>query len=153
MALIHLIYVSTASKEIVDADLDSILESSVRHNTKNDVTGLLLFVENRFIQVLEGQEVAVNETLGRIAEDPRHYDLIVLERTAIPGRSFDRWSMGFHRLTSAEVNSKPGFAAFLEPDFDASSIGAKPGTALRMLREFVRVAKYRNDQSSQSGVI
>lgn len=150
MALIHLIYISTASKEIDDSDLDSILEASVRHNTSNDVTGLLLFVGNRFIQVLEGQEVAIIETLERITKDPRHTDLVVLERTAIPSRSFDRWSMGFHSLTSDEINSKPGFVAFLEPDFDASSIGAKQGIALRMLREFVRVAKSRADRSSHS---
>jgi hypothetical protein len=151
MALIHVIYVSTANKKIVDADLDSILESSVSHNTKNDVTGLLLYVGNRFMQVIEGQEVAINETMARIAKDPRHTDLVVLERTAIANRSFDKWSMGFHRLNALEVIEKPGFAAFLEPDFDASKIGAKQGVALRMLREFVRVANDGSDGVAHAG--
>jgi hypothetical protein len=151
MALIHVIYVSTANKKIVDADLNAILDSSVRHNIKNDVTGLLLFAGNRFMQVLEGQEVAINETMARIAKDSRHTDLVVLEQTAIARRSFDKWSMGFHRLNELEVNSKPGFAAFLEPDFDASTIGAKQGVALRMLREFVRVANDDSDGVAHSG--
>jgi hypothetical protein len=151
MALIHVIYVSTANKKIVDADLDSILESSVRHNFKNDVTGLLLFVGNRFMQVLEGQEIEINETMTRIAEDSRHTDLVVLERTAIASRSFDKWNMGFHRLNAHEANSKPGFADFLEPGFDASKIGAKQGVAMRMLREFVRVANDGSDGVTHSG--
>jgi hypothetical protein len=102
------------------------------------------------MQVLEGQEVAINETMARIEKDSRHTDLVVLERTAITSRSFDQWSMGFHRLNAFEINSKPGFTVFLEPDFDASKIGAKQGVALRMLKEFVRVANDRSDGVSHS---
>ncbi len=150
MALIHVIYVSTATKKIVDKDLESILESSVRHNNKNEVTGLLLFAGNRFMQVLEGQEVAINETMARIEKDSRHSDLVVLERTAIASRSFEKWSMGFHRLNSIEISSKPGFAELLEADFDATKLGAKKGLALRMLKEFVRVANSGSVGSSHA---
>jgi hypothetical protein len=95
MALIHLIYVSTASIDYDDDELDRMLESSVRHNTSQHVTGMLLYARGNFIQVLEGEDTAVDETYDRIAKDPRHKGLIVIEREPIKKRDFDQWNMGF----------------------------------------------------------
>lgn len=136
MALIHLIYVSTATRELDAAELDKILEASARHNTPQHVTGMLLYAEGNFMQVLEAEEEAIDETYSRIASDPRHTDLFVIEREPIERRDFDQWSMGFRRLGATEAAAHPAYAPFFERGFDAAQIGAHPGLALDMLKEF-----------------
>lgn len=136
MPLIHLIYVSTARAEYGLAELERILESSVRHNTPQQVTGMLLYAAGNFMQVLEGEDTAVDETMSRIEQDPRHFDIHVIEREAIAERSFPGWSMGFRRLGVPEATAHPAYAPFFEWGFKASDIGARPGLALDMLRNF-----------------
>lgn len=136
MSLIELIYVSTATEEIDAAGLDRILESAARHNQPQGVTGMLLYAGGSFMQVLEGEESAVDETMGRVVQDPRHTDIIVLCREPIAHRSFLQWNMGFRRLGASEGTTHPAYAPYFQNGFDAASIGAHPGLALEMLREF-----------------
>lgn len=136
MPLIHLLYVSTASADFDSTQLAQVLDSSARHNAPQEITGMLLYAAGNFMQVLEGEAAAVDETYARILKDPRHSDVFLLERAPIAQREFGQWSMGFRRLGAAESVSHPAFAPFFEGGFDAQSIGAKPGLALDMLREF-----------------
>ncbi|MCK6375779.1 MAG: BLUF domain-containing protein, partial [Zoogloea sp.] len=64
--LVQLIYVSSAARLLDEQALRAILESSVRHNTPQAVTGMLLYANGAFMQVLEGDEAAVAETMSRI---------------------------------------------------------------------------------------
>lgn len=136
MALINLIYVSSAFEEADTAALERILQAAAHNNAAHHVTGMLLYAGGTFMQVLEGEEADVDAIFERIRRDPRHTDLMVLERCAIPGRSFERWNMGFRRLGRDQAQSHPGFAPFFEAGFDAASIGARPGLALEILQAF-----------------
>lgn len=136
MALINLIYVSRAVEELPEAELDKILASSVRHNKPQSVTGLLLYAEGSFMQVLEGDAASVEETFTRIQKDPRHTDIYVLEQGPIEARSFEHWHMGFKRLGARELAAYPDYAPFFREGFDPASIGAQPGLALDMLLNF-----------------
>jgi hypothetical protein len=136
MAIINLIYVSSSYREIDADELDQILEASNRRNMADQITGMLLYAGGSFMQVLEGEEAVVDATFARIENDPRHFDVFVLERAPIEQRSFDRWSMGFRRLSHADVIAHPAYAPFFSGGFDAASIGARPGLALEMLKDF-----------------
>ena len=76
-------------------DLKDILESAKRNNMANGVTGALLFDQNYFAQVLEGDRKAVTQTFCRILKDPRHSDHVILDARAIDQRRFADWSMCF----------------------------------------------------------
>jgi hypothetical protein len=138
MALIHLIYVSTAFRELDTDDLDRILESAIRRNTALNVTGMLLYADGSFMQVLEGEAAAVDEVFARVENDARHTGIFLIERSPIDERSFDRWSMGFKRLDAREAAAHPAYAPFFERGFDAARIGAHPGLAFDMLIDFSR---------------
>jgi hypothetical protein len=138
MALIHLIYVSTAFREPGTDDLDRILESAIRRNTALNVTGMLLYADGSFMQVLEGEAAAVDEVFARVENDARHTGIFLIERSPIDERSFDRWSMGFKRLDAREAAAHPAYAPFFERGFDAARIGAHPGLAFDMLIDFSR---------------
>jgi hypothetical protein len=73
VSLISLIYVSRAGEQFGTGELTHILESAVRHNTAQSLTGMLLYSNGNFMHVLEGEEAAVDETYSRIQQDPRHF--------------------------------------------------------------------------------
>ncbi|WP_147321368.1 BLUF domain-containing protein [Rhodoferax lacus] len=135
MQLTQLIYVSV----LVDRDesvLGSILESSVRRNLQNGITGMLLYADGNFIQALEGTEAAVLETYQRICSDTRHDYVTTVHADPLRARCFAQWSMGFRQLGSQEAADFPQYAPYFEYGFDASALQAAPGVALDMLRLF-----------------
>ena len=67
----RLAYVSAPSVPVGDVILD-IVRVSERLNVECGVSGLLLYGELRYFQVLEGENDAVSATLGRIRADLRH---------------------------------------------------------------------------------
>jgi len=91
----QLVYVSVASQEFSVGQLAELLAAARAQNTRIGVTGLLLYHEGSFLQLLEGPSEAVDATFRRIERDPRHSDVHVLLRGRVPAREFDGWSMGF----------------------------------------------------------
>jgi hypothetical protein len=135
MALFELLYVSTQNKESA-YEVAAILESSVRHNKRNAITGMLLYCGGNFMQVLEGDEVDVMETYSRIQNDKRHHDVMNLMASEIPSRNFDKWSMGFKHISASEVAKLPQYAPFFDLNKQSLFLEEKPSLALEMLRVF-----------------
>ena len=79
-------------------DIAAILAVSRRNNAAEGITGMLLYHDQSFLQVLEGEEPALSRRFERIARDPRHRNLIVLARGGVQARAFGAWRMGFARL-------------------------------------------------------
>jgi hypothetical protein len=65
--LIHLIYAGSAVGTPDAAALARVLRDSRRNNVRVDVTGMLLYTEGTFFQVLEGPAAAVDATFATIA--------------------------------------------------------------------------------------
>ncbi|MBK8838303.1 MAG: BLUF domain-containing protein [Hyphomonadaceae bacterium] len=96
MSDIHrLIYVSAAREEMTPAQLDSVLAVARKNNEPIGVTGLLLFHDGSFFQVLEGPKNAVMRIFSAIERDPRHSRVIVLQTKSTDTRAFPNWSMGY----------------------------------------------------------
>jgi hypothetical protein len=93
----QLLYVSNTSRDIAPADLDDILTASRRNNALLGVTGLLLFIDGGFLQMLEGEEIAVRTLYARITADRRHWGPRLMLDREVPVRAFPEWSMGFER--------------------------------------------------------
>ena len=87
---------SRADDKICYSDIQNMLESAQRHNLKNGITGLLMYKENHFIQILEGSESAVLETMARIIQDRRNHHLRVMVESRSNQRIFENWAMAFH---------------------------------------------------------
>lgn len=136
MSLSNLIYLSTASPGLTSEEIGAILDTSRLRNRERAITGMLLLSRGNFMQVLEGEADALDETMRRILEDKRHHDVIVLEKEPILSRSFAEWSMGFRALEAADAASHEGFAPFFKNGFDVTAIGAKKGLALDLLLNF-----------------
>lgn len=83
----------TISPEDRKAELMSILEASRSKNVDRNITGALLVWQDYVVQTLEGEEEAVRRLYEKIATDPRHEALTLLEAQSVESRAFARWSM------------------------------------------------------------
>lgn len=136
MALMHLVYVSSCVVPMSGEDLAALLYVSVTRNAVDGVTGMLLHAGASFLQVLEGEEAPVEATFARIARDPRHTGVCVVERAGLARRDFRGWHMAFRALGRADAQAHPGAARWFEGGFDAAALAARPRLALELLIEF-----------------
>ena len=88
-------YVSTASSKLNENNIEEILNRSEDKNNKKDITGLLLFSEGNFFQIIEGEEKMVKNLFQKIKEDQRHYNIIKLFEKPIQKESFDGYKCDF----------------------------------------------------------
>lgn len=134
--LFHLIYVSTAVAPMSDDALAELLRQSRTRNVRNRITGLLLYKNGRFMQVLEGDEASVMRIFASIERDARHKNIDVLRAEYIQYRDFPDWSMGFRNVDKLDPATLPGYTPFLERDFTAEYFSADTVEAHWMLLAF-----------------
>jgi hypothetical protein len=110
--LILLAYSSVATRHF---DRDSLMELLTFARTFNDshgLTGMLLYVDESFFQILEGDPDELHALYGRIEHDNRHAKIIKLIEMPIEKRTFARWSMGYAKVTREELAKIPGLNDF-----------------------------------------
>jgi len=113
MAFYQLVYTSSASEHFTKVELLDLLAQSRNRNEELGITGLLLYHGGNILQVLEGDESAVEKLFGRIAMDTRHRGIIVLFREFIEEREFAQWAMGFRDLEDGSLESLEGYDAMM----------------------------------------
>jgi hypothetical protein len=72
------------------------------NNPANAITGVLLATETHFLQLLEGEFEALNDTLERISRDTRHYKVQMISFSEIEERRFGDW--GMHGIGLFDLN-------------------------------------------------
>jgi hypothetical protein len=101
--MFQIVYTSKARIAFLPHDLEHLLRVARERNAARGVTGMLVFCEQQFLQVLEGEAREVVATFNKIELDPRHRNLDVLHRGySKAGKRFREWSMGFHHVASAQ---------------------------------------------------
>ena len=131
------IYTSQSTADVGDAELSAILAVSIKNNQRSDVTGLLIFNQGTFMQVLEGSSAAVDATLHRIKRDSRHTKFNLLVRNISKTREFSRWDMAIRHICAADTEALPALAPFFAQGFDAATIGAKPGLCMDLMKALI----------------
>mgnify|MGYP006286524359 CR=1 FL=1 len=95
----RLMYISTTTRKLTHAEVEEIAAKSVINNSRDRVTGVLLFAHEFFFQILEGDPDDVDRVLTRIRNDARHRDILILKvETDVGERIFGEWSMKTVRL-------------------------------------------------------
>jgi hypothetical protein len=98
----QLCYASTATREMPRQALFDLLTEARRYNTKAGITGLLLYQNGQFLQVLEGEADPVRALFKRICNDKRHTRIALLFEELVSERQYPDWSMGFQALDGSE---------------------------------------------------
>lgn len=134
-----LTYVSSASTLLTKDQLTAILETARERNSAAQVTGMLLYKDGNFMQVLEGERAIVDKLFQKIRGDARHKGVLVLLAGDVEQRSFPDWSMGFRDLRSPELAHLPGFSDFLNTSLAAEEFISSPSRARKLLLTFKRL--------------
>lgn len=109
----YLIYISTATRLLADAELLEILDISRSNNEKKNITGILLYSEGTFIQLLEGPTSQLNSIYEAILNDARHRNVIKLVEEDVDHRSFPGSVMGFRSIDAYELEI---LASYFDPN-------------------------------------
>ena len=76
-------------------EIERIATSARMRNPRLGVTGTLVFTKTSFAQILEGPDDAVDSLMKRIARDPRHDQVTVVDTIETNARLFDVWSLSY----------------------------------------------------------
>jgi hypothetical protein len=107
--LLRLTYASRAADGLTQADLRAIATEAQSRNRALGVTGLLLYVDGDFLQVLEGPGSAVERIYELIESDPRNRWITRLSTERILRRAFEDWSMGCFEVGLEQVDEDAFF--------------------------------------------
>lgn len=112
MSLYCLVYTSVANQKMSDQHLQALLLKARSNNTPLNITGMLLYLDPYFIQILEGTEAVVNERFDVIKKDSRHGKVRLIYKRTLEERAFPNWTMGFNKITDESVKAMEGFYDF-----------------------------------------
>jgi hypothetical protein len=141
--IIHLGYMSKAVNLMSDAQLDRLLEKARFRNKQNSITGMLLYSDGSFLQVIEGPSSKIIDTFALIKKDQQHHNIKVLFEEPIQERNFEEWTMSFRRLSSDELVKAPGINHFLQGNeslHDYLSMHTNSGKMLKNILLFFKRA-------------
>ncbi len=88
----YLIYTSIPSR-FDESSFNEILSTSQTNNSKDNITGALIYRPDLYIQFLEGPVDSVDQTYKRIEKDKRHGDIHKLAEATTDRRLFTSWAM------------------------------------------------------------
>ena len=91
-----LVYRWVANESFNISEIYAMLSKAKDYNAEQGITGCLLYHNNQFLQLLEGEERQVLDLFQKISRDKRHHGVEILESELSNKKVFDNWSMAFH---------------------------------------------------------
>lgn len=148
-SLIHLIYNSASTIPVSAQDLEMLLFKARNKNAALDITGMLIYVDGCFFQILEGPQDAVDALATTIKSDPRHTRMTTIIREPIAKRSFKEWTMGYARVDANQIGEIEGFTDFFSTSQNLTNVDA--GRAKKLLAAF-KEGRWRVKLAAQPAV-
>jgi hypothetical protein len=107
--LSYIIYLSSAVRLMNSSDLSELLKVSRRNNQTRNITGMLLYGDGSFIQVLEGASDDIEAIYAVIQADTRHRSVTRILSGKIGRRNFADWKMGFMAIEKDVMSKLEGY--------------------------------------------
>lgn len=104
--MFRLVYSSSSCEDVTPAALSSLVRHARFRNAAAGITGLLLYHQRRFLQVIEGDRGAVEACFDRIRHDTRHEDVVVLSQAEASSKFFTDWFLAYEQLEQLPLLSK-----------------------------------------------
>lgn len=98
--LLEIVYRSETPVPMSPDEVRALLEHSRRKNTEWNVTGLLCYDHNQFLQIIEGETDVILDLFHMIQNDARHTNVEILHEGDIANRAFDDWKMAYEPVPS-----------------------------------------------------
>lgn len=135
-SLFQLCYVSTAKDGLRFEEIKEILNQSNNNNKTNQITGILIYCNKHFFQIIEGQKNYIEELFEKIMVDCRHDGVIKIQAKPIEKRYFDSWSMAFKsynkELKALDNFNNEQFYSYIHSKLEDN----KPDISIKILADF-----------------
>ena len=129
----ELIYTSLATREMNEKDLTELLEQSREKNARLNITGLLVYGNREFVQLLEGKKSDIFSLYETIVKDDRHQQVKLLWDGEIEKKSFTDWSMEFLNIKDIDYSKLKGYSGFLQDGVSSLHLTDNKTTGRRLL--------------------
>lgn len=135
----RIIYCSQASYDFAPDELVALLDASRRNNEAAGLSGMLLYSNQSFLQLLEGDPKALAVTYARILNDDRHTQLRLLLEADVPAAVFPDWTMGFEHVDDEDLADElDGFTPATDYPLVNPDLVSNAGVALTLLKLYAR---------------
>ncbi len=102
---------SVQSQVLTNQDIENMLFQIREKNKRLAITGILLLIQGKFIQYIEGQSTEIDEVYDSIKKDSRHNELILLDSGKLKTRQFKDWSMAYKKVGDDEIKDILGHSS------------------------------------------
>lgn len=134
--MLQVSYVSQTKEPLSPTALLDLLLQCRRNNEAMGVTGMLLYGDRTFLQVIEGDDAVIDELVETITADPRHDAVQFLHRKPIEARQYGGWSMGFEKVADEDFGKVEGLAKFRVDDFTVDYLSNNESIANMLLQRY-----------------
>lgn len=136
--LSQLVYVSTRKPNCTQEEIDNILAACKKNNPPLGITGVLLYNDEKFIQLVEGEAKVLMTLYDKIKTDDRHKNCMMISYSPIKEKSFPSWHMATKKLGKGTIDYNTEISAQDKPFFDEILLGKEAdGTrVLNLLKKF-----------------
>jgi len=129
----ELLYTSAARNPMSTEDLMALLKHAREKNARLQITGLLVYHNGEFMQLIEGEKEIVQSLWKTIRLDDRHIAARIVYDGPIKERGFAEWTMGFRDLGDADPKELEGFSGFLDNGFTSEVVAENPSLARKLM--------------------
>jgi hypothetical protein len=133
----HIIYLSQATVPFEETHLEQLLTQSRANNAQHGITGILLYGNEQFLQIIEGEEATVRALYAHICQDARHRDVTTYADKAITTRAFADWRMAFQPLVPRQLLDYASYLALADVHLERPGLSDSDQQLLQLLRSFV----------------
>lgn len=129
----QLIYQSREARPLSNQDFADILDVARKFNESQGITGCLFYNGGWLLQVLEGEQSAIDNLYQKIMKDERHKDCNLLYFEPVDKRVFSKWTMGMINLET-EKSSKYSELKSAMQEFESGKVAIP--LAIKLFRIF-----------------
>lgn len=110
-------YISNQTKQLSENELDALFQFILENNPPRNITGILLYNNGIFLQVLEGEKEVLKNLFKSIKADQRHHNVLTVLEQKIESRIFENYKAGFSILKSKyDLENLDGYLSLYEND-------------------------------------
>ena len=88
-------YLSNASSELSHEEIENLMTDTKYFNDSNNISGILVYSDFTFFQVLEGESNMITTLFEKIKNDKRHYNVLKILEITSQNRRYYRYTTKF----------------------------------------------------------
>ena len=134
-----LMYSSIADPNLSQQDIEDLLASARRNNEQQEITGLLVFQDNCFLQILEGDRKKISHLFEqKLMRDPRHSSVTLFHDEALVQRQFRFWHLAYSDLNKQGTRISLPYREYLNTERGLYKLSSNTTKALALVRQIHR---------------